>query len=107
MRKAAAGAGIIAGAAMFILAGAFAAHAQSAGDRSQGGSIVSTADVVRDIAPTGKLRAAINLGNMVLAQKDPATGETVEQCEHPCLINDPQFSERARQAEGVLSDAKP
>jgi polar amino acid transport system substrate-binding protein len=41
----------------------------------QGGSIVSTADVVRDIAPTGKLRAAINLGNMVLAQKDPATGE--------------------------------
>ncbi|TMJ24189.1 MAG: ABC transporter substrate-binding protein [Alphaproteobacteria bacterium] len=36
---------------------------------------MSTADVVRDIAPTGKLRAAINLGNMVLAQKDPATGE--------------------------------
>ena len=33
------------------------------------------ADVVRDLAPTGKLRAAINLGNMVLAQKDPATGE--------------------------------
>jgi len=38
---------------------------------------VSTApaEVVKDIAPTGKLRAAINLGNMVLAQKDPATGE--------------------------------
>ena len=33
------------------------------------------ADVVRDLAPTGKLRAAINLGNMVLAQKDPASGE--------------------------------
>ena len=33
------------------------------------------AEVVKDIAPTGKLRAAINLGNMVLAQKDPATGE--------------------------------
>jgi polar amino acid transport system substrate-binding protein len=32
-------------------------------------------DVVKDLAPTGKLRAAINLGNMVLAQKDPVTGE--------------------------------
>jgi polar amino acid transport system substrate-binding protein len=31
--------------------------------------------VVKDLAPTGKLRVAINLGNMVLAQKDPATGE--------------------------------
>ena len=33
------------------------------------------ADLVKDLAPTGKLRAAINLGNMVLAQKDPATGD--------------------------------
>jgi polar amino acid transport system substrate-binding protein len=43
----------------------------------EGGSIVTTVspDVVKDLAPTGKLRAAINLGNMVLAQKDPATGE--------------------------------
>jgi polar amino acid transport system substrate-binding protein len=64
-------------AAMIVVAGAFAAHAQNAGDRSQGGSIVSTVspDLVKDLAPTGKLRAAINLGNMVLAQKDPATGE--------------------------------
>ncbi len=30
---------------------------------------------VKDLAPTGKLRVAINLGNMVLAQKDDATGE--------------------------------
>jgi polar amino acid transport system substrate-binding protein len=29
----------------------------------------------KDLAPTGTLRAAINLGNPVLAQKDPATGE--------------------------------
>src|SRR3954462_9413898 len=29
----------------------------------------------KEIAPTGRLRAAINLGNAVLAQKDPATGE--------------------------------
>ena len=37
------------------------------------------ADVSRDIAtalaPTGTLRVAINFGNTVLAQKDPATGE--------------------------------
>ncbi|MBV9188976.1 MAG: ABC transporter substrate-binding protein [Betaproteobacteria bacterium] len=32
-------------------------------------------DVVRELAPTGKLRAAINFGNPVLAQKDPKTGE--------------------------------
>lgn len=33
-----------------------------------------SSDVVKELAPTGKLRVAINLGNMVLAQKDPATG---------------------------------
>ena len=32
-------------------------------------------DAVRDLAPTGKLRAAINTGNAVLAQKDERTGE--------------------------------
>src|SRR5204862_2003270 len=31
--------------------------------------------VCSELAPTGKLRAAINLGNPILAQKDPATGE--------------------------------
>ncbi len=31
-------------------------------------------DIVKDLAPTGKLRVAINLGNIVLAQTDPATG---------------------------------
>src|SRR6266566_3898195 len=31
--------------------------------------------IVKELAPTGKLRAAINFGNPVLAQKDPATGE--------------------------------
>jgi polar amino acid transport system substrate-binding protein len=64
-------------AAMMGIAGTFAVHAQDAGGRLQGGSIVSTvpAALVKDLAPTGKLRAAINLGNMVLAQKDPATGE--------------------------------
>jgi hypothetical protein len=33
------------------------------------------ADALADLAPGGKLRAAINLGNGVLAQKDAATGQ--------------------------------
>jgi polar amino acid transport system substrate-binding protein len=32
-------------------------------------------DVLKDLAPDGKLKAAINFGNIVLAQQDPATGE--------------------------------
>jgi polar amino acid transport system substrate-binding protein len=32
-------------------------------------------NVVTELAPSGKLRAAINFGNIVLAQKDPASGE--------------------------------
>ena len=32
-------------------------------------------DVVTELAPGGRLRAAINFGNSVLAQKDPVTGE--------------------------------
>ncbi len=31
--------------------------------------------IATELAPTGRLRAAINYGNTVLAQKDPATGE--------------------------------
>ena len=38
-------------------------------------SFIVRTDVVNDLAPTGKLRVAINFGNSVLAQKDPATGE--------------------------------
>jgi polar amino acid transport system substrate-binding protein len=34
-----------------------------------------SADVVTELAPSGKLRAAINFGNTVLAQKDPGGGE--------------------------------
>ena len=33
-------------------------------------------DVRADLAPTGKLRAAINYGNFILATKDKATGES-------------------------------
>jgi polar amino acid transport system substrate-binding protein len=35
----------------------------------------SVSDVAKVLAPTGRLRAAINFGNTVLAQRDPATGE--------------------------------
>lgn len=35
----------------------------------------ASADVLKDLAPTGVLRAAINFGNVVLAQRDPASGE--------------------------------
>jgi polar amino acid transport system substrate-binding protein len=33
------------------------------------------ADALKDLAPSGKLRAAINFGNPVLAQRDPSSGE--------------------------------
>ena len=36
---------------------------------------MANADALNDLAPGGKLRAAINLGNSVLAQKDEATGQ--------------------------------
>ena len=57
-------------AAIMFFAGTVTAFAQ-------GGSSMTKAppDVVASLAPTGKLRAAINFGNGVLAQKDPATGE--------------------------------
>lgn len=35
----------------------------------------STPDLVRELAPTGKLRVAINFGNAVIAQRDPNSGE--------------------------------
>jgi polar amino acid transport system substrate-binding protein len=34
-----------------------------------------TPDVIRELAPTGTLRAAINLGNSVMAQKDERSGQ--------------------------------
>src|SRR4030095_11188412 len=34
-----------------------------------------TTPAAADLAPTGKLRAAINFDNALLASKDPATGE--------------------------------
>jgi polar amino acid transport system substrate-binding protein len=43
---------------------------------SQGATMApAAAEIARELAPTGTLRAAINFGNPVLAQKDPATGE--------------------------------
>lgn len=50
-------------AAIVLLAGTIAAAAQNA-----------PTDAVKDLAPTGTLRAAINSTNVVLVQKDAATG---------------------------------
>jgi polar amino acid transport system substrate-binding protein len=38
-------------------------------------SVPAKADALKDLAPDGKLRAAINFGNPVLASKDAATGD--------------------------------
>jgi polar amino acid transport system substrate-binding protein len=48
-------------AIIFVAAGTVGAAAQSAG---------APAETVKDLAPTGMLRAAINAGNVVLVQKD-------------------------------------
>ncbi|HEY4981326.1 MAG TPA: ABC transporter substrate-binding protein [Pseudolabrys sp.] len=40
-----------------------------------GMTATAKADALADLAPSGKLRAAINLGNSVLAQKNAATGQ--------------------------------
>ncbi len=37
--------------------------------------MVLTADIIKELAPTGVLRVAINFGNIVLAQPDPITGQ--------------------------------
>lgn len=39
---------------------------------------VAPSSVVRELAPTGKLRAAINFGNTVLAQREPFGGVSVD-----------------------------
>ena len=56
-------------AAVILVAGVGSADAQT----SPKGSPMSvvTPEIVKDLAPTGKLRAAINLGNGVLAQGTP------------------------------------
>src|SRR4051812_42519329 len=53
---------VLIAAAVMLLAAALPASAQSA----------VPPDVLQDLAPTGKLRAAINFGNGVLAQKGPS-----------------------------------
>jgi polar amino acid transport system substrate-binding protein len=42
---------------------------------AQGAAGPAPADVLKDLAPGGKLRAALNLGNSVLVQTDAATGQ--------------------------------
>jgi polar amino acid transport system substrate-binding protein len=60
-------------AALILAAGTCAALAQSAGNPAAKGSVVTPVqpDVLKELAPTGKLRAALNLGNGVLVQGPP------------------------------------
>jgi polar amino acid transport system substrate-binding protein len=67
-------------AVLTAVAASFAARAQIPANPRGTMSIVPS-DVVKELAPTGTLRAAINFGNSVLAQKDAAgqpAGVTVE-----------------------------
>jgi polar amino acid transport system substrate-binding protein len=61
-------------AALIAIGGGLAMSIPDA--HSQGGTMANpAAEIARELAPTGRLRAAINFGNPVLAQKDPASGE--------------------------------
>jgi polar amino acid transport system substrate-binding protein len=55
-----------------IVCAALMACAATVAVLAQGAGSVP-ADVVKELAPTGKLRAAINVSNIVLTQQDPAT----------------------------------
>ena len=60
------------GAAMIVAAGTCAAIAQTAGPTPRGSTVTPVPpEVVKELAPTGKLRAALNLGNGVLVQGSP------------------------------------
>jgi polar amino acid transport system substrate-binding protein len=64
-------------AVILLAAGALAAAAQTTGASSPEvkGVAKPSPDIITSLAPTGKLRAAINFGNAVLAQRDPKSGE--------------------------------
>ena len=62
-------------------------------------SMIPTA-AVAELAPTGKVRAAINFGNPILATKDPATGEArgvsvdlARELKHATLVRAPTSPE--------------
>jgi polar amino acid transport system substrate-binding protein len=61
-------------AALIGLAASYLTSARDA--QAQGATMAQpAAEIAKELAPTGTLRAAINFGNPVLAQKDPTTGE--------------------------------
>jgi polar amino acid transport system substrate-binding protein len=61
-----------AAATLFFAVAASAAFAQNSSAPSQGNAMATVSpDVVKSLAPTGTLRAGINLGNIVLAQALP------------------------------------
>ena len=62
-------------AALIAIAASFATGVLDA--HSQGGTMpdTATAEIAKELAPSGTLRAALNFGNPVLVQRDPATNE--------------------------------
>jgi len=67
---------IVCAAAVAVTVGLCTAAAQPVQQPVPGAPRMSTPspETLKDLAPTGKIRFAINLGNIVLAQTDPATG---------------------------------
>jgi polar amino acid transport system substrate-binding protein len=65
------------GSILMIAVGASAAFAQSAAPQSWRAEMTAAVqpDAGADLAPTGRLRAAINFGNTVLAQRDSTNGQ--------------------------------
>lgn len=58
-----------------VVAATFPAFAQNSGPSQRGITMSAVSpDIVKELAPTGKLRVSINLGNMVLVQRDPSSG---------------------------------
>jgi polar amino acid transport system substrate-binding protein len=85
-------------ALVFIAATAGTGFAQSA----------PTPDVVKDLAPSGRLKAAINAGNVVLVQKDMAgapTGITVDLAHELARRLGVPLDEVVFQAAGKVTDA--
>jgi polar amino acid transport system substrate-binding protein len=63
-------------AAAILLAVALAATTAIAKPHKKGKSVSKAPpEVVKELAPTGKLRVALNLGNIVLVQADPPTAD--------------------------------
>src|SRR5437763_1071846 len=68
-----------------------------------------SAEVMKDLAPTGQLRATINLGNIVLAQGTPEAPGGVTQARQRSIATSPGvrlIDERCREIRQAMGAAK-